>query len=252
MPEGWAHVFHQTESLIRLVNPVTRKQHPGAVSKFYHYMTENGVTPPECGINDPVAGWDLKAKAAMRAYAFWLNKGIESMHYYSAYAADPLGFGILPPGVINMPVNTPFSALATPPLQALKNLTQVFNGSVALTPRQLTFEPTALGAQPIIFDGDANHPPLYYHDVLALLPYHVNVHRMVVGIYTMTFDITHPGQEVTYRLKIGGINVVPKQVRLYDPYQDTYSVVNVKSATKTSLLLDAPVSDQLRLLIIDL
>jgi hypothetical protein len=62
MPEGWAHEFMKTESLMRHLNPKTREEHPKNVEHFRQYMTEHGVNPPECNIKDVAGSWDLKTK----------------------------------------------------------------------------------------------------------------------------------------------------------------------------------------------
>ena len=49
MPEGFAHTFLQTESLMRLLNPAARQNHPPASERFRHYITEHGVMPPNAG-----------------------------------------------------------------------------------------------------------------------------------------------------------------------------------------------------------
>ena len=70
MMEGWAPTFVQTECLIRLLHPDVRlaTKAPG-VDRFYHYMTEHGVRPPECGVNDEAGAWQLKALCATPASA---------------------------------------------------------------------------------------------------------------------------------------------------------------------------------------
>ena len=82
IPEGWAHTFVKTESLMRLLNPEARRKHPPGVGRFYHYMTEHGVAPEEAGVKDEAAAWRLKTLCAMRSYCFWLNKGIDVLHYF--------------------------------------------------------------------------------------------------------------------------------------------------------------------------
>jgi hypothetical protein len=63
-----------------------------------------------------------------------------------------------------------FDAVATPPMQVLRNLTTAFAGSAPLDkPRQLSVEVTALGGQQKVFEGDGAHPPLWHRDVLAVL-----------------------------------------------------------------------------------
>jgi hypothetical protein len=95
-PEGWAHAFIITESLMRLLNPKARESHPPGVEHFRQYMTEHGVSPPDCGINDPAKAWDLKTKCALRSFCFWLNKGISTLDYFCDWSPDALGMGLMP------------------------------------------------------------------------------------------------------------------------------------------------------------
>ena len=89
MPEGWAHTFIQTECLIRLLNPEARQAHPEGTQRFFHYMTEHGVVPAECGITDEAGAWELKSKCALRSFCLWLNKGVDVMHFFNAYRRTP-------------------------------------------------------------------------------------------------------------------------------------------------------------------
>ena len=68
MPEGWAHEFIQTECIMRLLNPEARKSHPPGVEHFQHYMTEHGVAPPECGINDAAGSFSSQDASACFAH----------------------------------------------------------------------------------------------------------------------------------------------------------------------------------------
>ncbi len=253
MPEGWANSFQQTESLIRLINPVDRIRHPDGTVRLLHYMTEHGVYPPECGVNNPQNAWDLKAKVAVRAYPFWLNKGIDMLGYYDAYDPNEVGFGLLPPAMVTMASNTPFDQIATPPLKAMQNLTKTFADSVVIAnPVQLSVNVTAVDTQSAVFPGDNTHPPLWERDMLTLLPFHVSAHKFIIAAYTMTFDINALAQEASYRLVVGGCQHTPIDAKLYDPLTVSTLPLQIISTNSDGLIVQLSVTNTPRLLIITL
>ncbi|HEX5176914.1 MAG TPA: hypothetical protein VFV83_07795, partial [Chthoniobacteraceae bacterium] len=133
MPEGIMQTFIQTESLIRHLNPLDRlTRKPRGVSRFRHYITEHGVLAAECGVTDEAGAWRLKTLCAARSFCLWLNKGVDALHYFSAFEKEPCSFGILPANLPSLPPETRFEDVATPPMRALRNLTAVFRGSTFL------------------------------------------------------------------------------------------------------------------------
>ncbi len=224
MPEGWAHTFIQTESLMRLLNPTARKAHPPQTERFYHYMTEHGVVPPECGVEEPESSWLLKAKTALRSFCFWLNKGIDVMHYFCAYGESPLDMGLLPTNLKQLPKGARFEDVATLPMKALRNLVKVFSASQPLSKTvPLSVEVIALGEQEVIFQGDSIHPPLWQKDVFAFLPFQCTERKFVIPYYVMTYDATKPIKEKSFRVRIKGLTRKPERVRVYDPLQDRWT-----------------------------
>jgi len=253
MPEGWAHTFIQTESLMRLLNPKDRlKRRPKGVKRFYHYMTEHGVVPPECGVHDERGAWELKTKCLLRSFCFWLNKGIDVLHYFCAYGRSPLEMGLLPPGLEKLPSQTPFERVATPPLRALRNLVRAFEGSQPLKEVcQLSVDVVALGKQRAIFEGDAKHPPLWRREVFAFLPFQVNERKFVIAVYVMTYDATEPSVEERFRLFIGGLPGRPVRTLLYDPLRDQKLPVSLLERRSKAALLEIRATDYPRLLVLE-
>lgn len=250
MPEGWAHTFLQTESLMRLLNPTARLRHPEGTKRFYHYITEHGVAPPECGINEEKEAWLLKAKTLLRSFCLWLNKGIDVIHYFCAYDQNPLGMGILPPNLPNLPPDANFEKVATLPLKALKNLLSTFRGSVPLKETaKLDVDVVALGKQGIIFEGDEKHPPLSHKDVLACLPFQLSKDRYVIAVYVMTYDATKGMEEERYRLTLKGFGKPMSQIRFYDPLTNSYIPLKIIHKGR-SVTLEIPLLDYPRLLIV--
>ena len=107
-------------------------QRPEGTQRFYHYITEHGVLPAECGVKDEGRAWQLKSLCLTRSLCLWLNEGVGVMHYFVAHDRDPLGFGLLPAGVEELPSAMRFVQAATPPLPALRNLNRQMADSVPL------------------------------------------------------------------------------------------------------------------------
>lgn len=252
MPEGWAHTFVQTECLMRLLNPKARKRRPAGTKSFYHYITEHGVNPPECGIHDDEAAWDLKAKCALRSFCLWLNKGIDVVHYYCARSSKAQDMGLMPPNLEKIPSGAPFKEVATPPLRAVRNLTRAFADSVpleALTP--LDVDVVALGEQHKVFEGQAPHHPLWHRDVFAFLPFQVSERKFVIAVYVVTYDITKPMSEERYRLTIRNLPASPETIRLYDPLRDVTVPVRILDTGPKRATVEVSVVDYPRLLILE-
>ena len=253
LPEGWAHTFLQTECLMRLLNPDARfNTRPEGTKRFYHYITEHGVVPTQCGVTDESAAWRLKMLCATRSFCLWLNKGVDVMHYFVAYDRKPLGMGLLPVELPTLPADTSFAEAATAPMKAIRNLSRVFADSEPLEQtRELSVEVTAVGEQRQIFAGDAAHRSLWHRDVLAVLPFQSTPHKFVIATYVMTYDITQPIADETYRLKINGVRGEKADVTLYDPQQDQQTRPVVLSAGDDFVEVRLSVNDEPRLLIIE-
>jgi len=247
MPEGWAHTFIQTESLMRLLNPQARQRRPEGTKRFYHYITEHGVVPSECGVHEESKGWQLKARCALRSFCLWLNKGIDVMHYFCAYDRSALGMGLLPPDLPQLPTDAPFERVATLPMKAVRNLTKAFAGSTPLRrATELDLDVVALGDQRRVFDGDDQHPPLWQREVFAALPFQLDDRRFIIALYVMTYDATMPMQPQRYQLTIKGL----PNARLYDPLQDKTLPVKMLKSDKSGVTLEVQVVDYPRLLVL--
>jgi hypothetical protein len=251
IPEGWAHLFVKTETLMKLLNPQARLNRPPGVEHFHHFMTEHGVDPAECGLSDPAQCWDLKTKCALRSYCLWINKGIDVLDYFCAYDREKTGFGLLPPDLARLPRDAKWDDVATPPMRAVRHLTRAFAGATPLdATRSLNLEVTELGQPRKIFDGDATHPSLWQRDAFAVLPFQVNERKLVIVLYAMTYDATKPFPEQRYRLKLAGFSNVPGAIELYDPIRDARVDVQILGKSAGELELELPVTDTPRLLTI--
>lgn len=251
MPEGWAHTFLQTECIIRLLNPQARQAHPEGTQRCFHYMTEHGVVAAECGITDEAGAWDLKSKCALRSFCLWLNKGVDVMHFFNAYQKDPKDMGLLPAELAKLPADGTFDQFATPPLKAIRNLTSAFRGAAEVkSPAQLTLNYGVVGQDREIFQGDARHPPLRFEDVFAFLPFQVNEHKLVIAVYVMTYDITRPMPEQSYRLAIQGLPTAATPRSLYDPLTGKTSPLQ-STREGAAVEVTLPVVDYPRLLVVE-
>jgi hypothetical protein len=249
MSEGWAHEFFQTESLMRLLNPTARQQHPPGTVQFHHFMTEHGVGPPEAGVKDEAKGWELKARCALRAFCLYLNKGVDAMHYFCAYDAKATGMGLLPPNVNQVSADASFDQVSTLPLRAVRNLTQAFADSTPLdTTQPLGVDVVALGEQRKMFESNGTGPTLWHRDCFAFLPFQSRKEKFVVAVYVMTYDATQPIGEERFRLTIRGFTAPPKDAQLFDPMQGRSVPVSIARKGSDWLELEVPAVDYPRLL----
>jgi hypothetical protein len=242
--EGWAPTFIQTECPIRHLRPDVRlaTKAPGA-NRCYHYMTEHGVLPPECGITDAAGAWQLKALCATRSFCFWLNKGLDALHYFVAYEDKATSFGLLPTNLKQLPAAARFEDVATPPMRAVRNLTRAFEGSVPLTRTDaLVVEVTSLGPQSKVFEGDATHPPLWHREVLVVLPFQVNPRKHAAAVYVMTRDAVKSFAPETFRLKFGGVK--GNRVEAIEVLSGLAVAIQVKTLSAESVEVTLPVSDR--------
>ena len=252
MPEGWAHTFLQTESLMRHLDPKARRtQRPAGVERFYQYITEHGVLPTECGVHEATKAWDLKTLCLVRSMCLWLNKGVDVMHFFAAYGDDPLGMGLLPPDLPKLPPQSTFQQVATPPMRALRNLTRALADSVPLAElRPLSVEIAPLGKPEVIFAGDATHPPLLHRDVVAVLPFQVKPDKFALVVYVMTYDATKPIAAEQYRLTVRGLRAAKATATLYDPQEDATGRLSIDAPAASAVELTVPLVDHPRVLLL--
>ncbi len=243
-PEGWASDFQQTESLMRLLNPVTRSAKPQWSTSFHHYITEHGVLPADCGVTDEATAWELKSKVAIRSLCFWLNKGIEHVDLFSAFDKNPLGYGLMPANTDTLPSSTSPQNIYSQPLRSIQTMTSWFSESVPIAnPQQLSIKVVGLGDQFNIFEGDATHPALGARDVFTALPFQINQSKFLMALYTMTYDILAPTPDMKYRLTIGNLNGPPINIQYGDPVKQIWRNVNVVGYSKNSVTVELSVTD---------
>jgi len=244
LPEGIASTFIQTESIMRLINPGARSRKPKGVERFHHYMTEHGVLAVECGVGDEAGAWGLKTKCALRSYCLWLHKGIDVLHFYSAWAKEAGEFGILPVDLPKLPGDSKFDEVAPPPLKALRALTRTFAAAGPLRDvRPLSVDAVPVGEARKIFDGQK---ALRSSDALVVLPWQTRDDEYVVGIYVMTWDAVASWPEERFKLTLKGRTA--RNVGLVDPVGGKPLEVRILRQEPGLLEVEIPVTDTPRLL----
>jgi hypothetical protein len=237
MPEGWAHTFQQTESLIRLLNPRARMEHPARSEHFEHFLTEHGSAPNELGIREPSAAWRAKQKFVLRAPVFWLNKGIAGVFVFNAWTSDPASFGMLTP-----------AATASPATEALRRMVARFAGAtVTDVTRQLNVTLARVGGDIGVYPNDPNGLRVPQRDVVAVLPYQTRPNKFLVAVYVMTEDYPRDLEPQLYRMALRPI-AASAQVELYDPLLDRHVLVERFGGAENSLELQFALTDSPRLL----
>jgi len=254
MPEGWAHLGVQTENLIRHLYPEYRKSKPEGVNRFYHYMTEHGFNAYEAGISDEKDALEYKVKSIIRALLFWINKGISKVYIFCAYDRDNRGYGILPSNINPKEYSKySFEEISTPAMKALKNVVDKFKDSEDLKDvRQIDIDVISIDEkQPKVFEGDQNHPPLYYRDMFTFLPFQIKNNKFICAYYVMSYDITNPPGPMNFRVKIKNIYGENSNISFYDPIKDKELQFKITKRDKNFVELEIEAVEYPRLIIIE-
>ncbi len=270
----------QTEHLVRDLSPITtgvygtphgRNTHPAGSPPPEVWITETGMDFTEMEQAGQLGSADiahLRAKATLRTTTAFVNKGVRGLHFYAA-RGDELGLiddsffdevdrrGGAYPG--------PGTAGAT--VAAMARMMSRFEPGQLGAPRQLSLEQIADDHDQRQFEGGgtSGRPPLYNRDVLAFLPFQVADNRFVAGVYVMTRDITRVNRPelppndparfdlppAPYRLTIGNLDGEGVQASAYDPLSDEQVPVEVVSREPDRAVIELPVTDSPRLLVLE-
>jgi hypothetical protein len=251
LPE-YALTAIQTESLVRDLSPFTttiygdphgRYTHPPGGRPPQVWVTEWNLDPGDA-LGDTDTGTltpyerHLQAKAALRALAAYVNKGVGAFFYYAAL--DPR-LGLIDPGAPG----------GGETIRAVARLVDGFAGAERLR-RVQPLKLLRIGdfANRVQFAGDGTpaHPPLYDRDVLAFLPFQVTPDRYVIAVYVMTRDIARRSPPEKFRLVIGGLRRCDLPVSMSDPLLGGRDPVRRVSCSRHALTVDVPLTDSPRLL----
>lgn len=238
MPEGWAHTFQQTETLMRALNPAARLAHPPDVARFQHFMTEHGLDPRELGITDARLAARAREKFLLRAPLFWLNKGVSGLYIYSLYDPNELGFGVLQnDGDIS------------PAMQALHRTVVRFAGAGAIAqPRSVEASVARVAGPAAVYANDPLGKLVQQQQLAAVLPFQLSDHRFIVGLYVMTADFPADLPPQQYRVTIDGVSGRGAGLWYYDPLSDTSQPVRMLPARREQLSVLLALTDTPRLL----
>ncbi len=273
-PEYFA-TFLQTETILRDMSPFpvefggathgrNARVVDGKVLPTTIWMTEVNIHPEEDDSNvDQTKALVLKAKAAMRYFCFYLNKGTERVYLYNVLGdSDNRGYGV---------VQANFTQYATQGSENYPQSDQKYVSPTLLTTSRIVeqmkdgLDPNLVNLKELEVvsikeghnnyqfsgDGSMKHPNLYNREVFTFLPYQVNNNKFVIPYYVMTRDIAEDLIAENYTVSIRGFDSKELKVKIYDPFQDEY-LSDVSTKQKGDLaVMNLETKDYPRLLIVE-
>lgn len=231
------------------------KQPPGT-AHFNYWMTEAGYSPAfgkqhfSKAVNE-----QLKAKAALRQYSFWLNKGLTLYNFGSPY--EPGSRGDTQGTKSLLAYNAQNGANpATTQSEAIGHFTAQFAGATALTaPRNLgvgVWDITPNDNTPAyqVFPADkaSKEPALNYREMFQFLPFQVTNNKFVISTYVNSWNITTPPPPMNFRLDITNVNGKNATVSYYDPIANTTKPITVVSRSANDIVVEIESIDSPRLI----
>ena len=294
LPE-WFLTGLQTETLVRDLAPFTTRIGGTPHGRNVHAP---GARPPKMWVTEvnldfkaaarklgvslskQQARW-LEAKAVLRYYTSFVNKGVSALYLYALRAGalsviNPAYTGRLKHEAQRAkaasrktgasPRALPLDlAAAGPSAEAISRLVAAFHGARSIAhPRQLSLESVASFNDDAQFHGTSNPntPSLYNRDVLAFLPFEVSPRRFVIPVYVMTRDMLAvqrrglPTSAKTrfdleperFRLTIGNVPSCDLALSASDPMHGSSVRVRRVSCHHHRLQVEIPVVDYPRLL----
>lgn len=242
MPEGSAHTFQQTETLMRLLNPAARSEHPAGVEQFEHYITEHGFSPAELGIHDAAAALRAKEKFLLRSSLFWLNKGISAFYVFNSFDGDDHGFGVLQQ-----------DGAISPAMRALHRVAAHLSsvGAGLHSPRAIDMSVQQLTGPTGYYANDPEGRYVAPRQLVALLPYAVSPRTTVIAAYVMAEDFPQDLPPQKYRITLAVPEGSKARIEYYDPLTDAPLPASVSGRVGTRLSIDIELTDSPRLLEVD-
>jgi hypothetical protein len=250
-----------TETLIRDLSPITtevygtphgRDTAPPAGTPPTVWITETGLDPSSGPA--PLGPEDverLHAKAALRYYTAFVNKGVSAVYLFAVKGG-------------NLALVHPEERGGGETLRAVRRLTSELTGPNEFKrtrPLSLLEVSDDHGKKQFEGDGSSAHPPLYDRDVVAFFPFQLRDGEYVAATYVMTrnlaklYDEGGAGDRTRYdlpperfRLRIGGLDGRKAEVSGTDPLTGRRVVVNVEERTRDGLTVALPLTDSPRLL----
>ena len=253
----------QTEHLVRDISPITtnlygtshgRQTHPSGAPPPEVWVTETGSNFSGLGLSDAVAA-NLRAKATLRATTAFINKGVRALYFYAARgeALDMIAPAFFDE-VDRRGGGYPGAASAGPTMAAMARMMAQFESQEPLQARrELSLARVADDHDQHQFGGGGTpgRPPLYNRDVLAFLPFQVADNRFVSSVYVMTRDVSVELPPAPYRLTVANLSGEDVEASAYDPLTDEHVPVRVLSRSEDRAVIEMPVSDSPRMLVLE-
>lgn len=279
-PEFWLTGI-ATETMVRDLAP--REETFGGAAHG-RAVAPAGGTPPEVWMTEMGldTGWaesqhglgltlddadigHLRAKAALRTLVSYVNKGVTQVDLYAAVTRE---WGLVGGTFWDRWRDTgryPGDETGGPVLVGVRRLVATLGDDTITTARSLTLASIGDYGGRKQFDGDGTpeHPDLFDRDALAVFPFQASDHRFVIPVYVMTRNLARtygngaagparfdlPAER--YQLTIGGADAAKARVRAVDPLTGDAVPVDVVRRDGTWLVVELPVTDSPRLLILD-
>ncbi len=261
----------QTETQIRDMSPITTDIYNtmhgryarilnGQVSPVECWMTETGVAPNEWNVTNHDAGLQLKAKAALRLYPLFINKGVTGLFWFNVDGGDQWLGAVLDSFIGYSKTNSVYPAddapWTSPWLQVMGRLTARMGTNADLTltnTRPLTVLSISDTHDHFQFagDGTAAHPNLYNRELLAILPFQANASRFVIPYYVITKDMRASLAPEAYTVILRGLNGSNAVVSAYDPVNDAAVPVTITALDRSRISCALTAADYPYLLIIE-
>jgi hypothetical protein len=259
----------QTEHLIRDLSPFTtelygtphgRGTRPRASPPPSVWVTEWNLdpatarTPHSSGALGP-AERRLQAKAVLRGYLAFLNKGVGAFYVFAA-KGDRLG--IVQPSFFSQLQRTrhyPGDRAGGPTVGAIRRLSR-FVESASSPKRSRAVRLLAVGDyeqhNQWAGDGTLGHPSLHDRDVVAFFPFQIDARRLLVATYVMTRDVASSLPAESFAFAIGGLRTCAATIRGSDLLSGERVPVQKVSCSTRRLVVNVPLTDSPRLLHIEL
>lgn len=255
-----------TTDLIRgRLNPAVRESSlPTNTTNFLHYITETGDAPsrssPTWNVSKS-ANETLKAKAFLREYSFWLNKGLDQFDVYAAFDETP-STASLDAGWNMLAVGSDQSGNpVTPQSQAIGNFTSQFadttgsgitqSRNLGVSVNDITPNDNTASYQAFPADPTTGEPALNYRDLFQFLPFQVNNNKFVISTYVMSLNIGSPPPPMDFQLNITNVNGNNATVSYYDPITNTSQPATIVSRTPDDIVVNIEAVDYPRTLTIN-
>jgi hypothetical protein len=259
----------QTEHLIRDLSPFTtevygtphgRRTSPRASPPPSIWVTEWNTDPATVRTpnpSGPLAPADrrLQAKAVLRGYLAFLNKGVGAFYVFAA-AGDRLG--IVRPSFFATLRRTrryPGDRAGGSTVGAIRRLSRYFTSASPLK-QTMTLRLLAIGDYELreqwAGDGTRRHPPLRDRDVVAFLPFQLDDRRILVATYVMSRNVASSLPAERFAFAIGGLRRCPATIRGSDPLSGERVPVQKVSCSARRLVVSLPLTDSPRFLHIKL